>query len=152
AASPHAKAMRASSRAYPDAGVYERTAVLIDHGGGRSYAVDVFRVAGGGVQDYVFHGPNDADYQPHGLAPPPLAAETDGEVDPVSTYHVANVRAADGAAGWRAVWTLSDALDFTAWSPGGAGERVLLADGWGQRDHRGSDVGATLPYVIRRTR
>ena len=31
------------------------------------------------------------------------------------------------------------------------GERVFVADGWGQRDWKNSDLDATLPYVVRRT-
>ncbi len=38
---------------------------------------------------------------------------------------------------------------FTAFSPGSRGETVTLGSGWGQRDHRNTDRGATLPYVIR---
>jgi hypothetical protein len=61
-----------------------------------------------------------------------------------------NVRTADGSHPWRIRWKLPDAYFFSAWSPGNAGERVLLGDGWGQRDWKNSDRGATLPYIIRR--
>ncbi|MEI2765486.1 MAG: hypothetical protein V9F82_07350 [Dermatophilaceae bacterium] len=53
--SEHVKVMEASSRAYPQAKEYRRTAALIDHGAERSYVVDFFRVEGGGKQDYVYH-------------------------------------------------------------------------------------------------
>src|SRR6185369_12858747 len=53
--SEHVKVMEAASQAYSDAGLYRRTSALIDHGSGRNYVVDFFRVQGGSTQDYVFH-------------------------------------------------------------------------------------------------
>jgi len=52
------EAMEASSKAYADATQYRRTCVRVDCGNGRDYLLDIFRVAGGTVRDYVFHGPN----------------------------------------------------------------------------------------------
>jgi hypothetical protein len=46
-------------------------------------------------------------------------------------------------------WGLEDDYAFSAFSPGGEGETVTVGDGWGQRDHRGTDRGVTLPYVLR---
>jgi hypothetical protein len=137
----HVKAMRASSKAYPGAGVYERTSILVDHGGGRSYAADVFRVDGGKKQDYVFHAPT-ASAEVSGVSIQPLGERV---------YDLANVRGGRGDG----VWTLKGKIDgdmtFTAWNVPAAGERVFIGDGWGQRDFHNTDIGATFPYVIRRT-
>eukprot|EP01035_Chromulina_nebulosa_P010908 gene10908-14617_t len=53
--SDHVKVMEATSAAYAETGEYRRTAALIDHGEGRSYVVDFFRVEGGRTQDFVYH-------------------------------------------------------------------------------------------------
>ncbi len=61
-----------------------------------------------------------------------------------------NLRCAGGAAPWRAVWALGKTRRFSAWFPGAPGETVFVGDGWGQRDYRNTDRGATLPYILRR--
>jgi len=45
-----------------------------------------------------------------------------------------------------------EAYDWTcaAWNVGQPGERAWVADGWGQRDWKNSDIGATIPYIVRR--
>lgn len=48
-------------------------------------------------------------------------------------------------------WKLKPDFDFTAWNLGANGEQVYVGDGWGQRDFRNTDLGATLPYIVRRT-
>ena len=62
---------------------------------------------------------------------------------------LANPRTAPGTTPWQITWRLEKEYDFTAFSTGGAREVVTLGDGWGQRDHRNTDRGATLPYVLR---
>jgi hypothetical protein len=104
--------------------------------------VDIFRVEGGAKHRYVFHGPGN-DYQVSGL---PLAAALETADLPLT-----NVRQAPGGAPWQVTWTLRDGYTFTAFAAGGPGETVLLGDGWGQRDHRNTDRGAVLPYVVRTT-
>jgi hypothetical protein len=42
-------------------------------------------------------------------------------------------------------------MTCVTWNVGQPGERVFVADGWGQRDWKNSDIGATLPYFVRRT-
>lgn len=139
--SEHVKAMEASSRAYPQAKLYRRTTAVIDHGGGRNYAVDFFRVAGGQRQDYVYHAAASAcDVRDLNLQPVPSE----------KLYDFANVRAADGAGVWRATWKCGEDLTCVAWNVGQPGERPLVAGGWGQRDWKNSDIGATIPYVVRR--
>ena len=63
-----------------------------------------------------------------------------------------NAREAAGGEPWRATWTLDGGYTFVALAPGSPRETVLVGDGWGQRDHRNTDVGAKLPYLVRSTR
>ena len=69
---------------------------------------------------------------------------------PGESLELSNARQADGAGPWHMTWQVDEGYEFTAWSPGAPGETVVLGDGWGQRDHRNTDRGATLPYVFRR--
>ncbi|NSW56117.1 MAG: heparinase II/III family protein [Armatimonadetes bacterium] len=71
---PFMKAMAASSNAYPTAHVYRRDVIQIDHGQGRSYLLDIFRVHGGKRNQYVFHGPNNS-WSVEGLKPAPAAEQ-----------------------------------------------------------------------------
>jgi hypothetical protein len=135
--------MRVSSNAYPNASLYQRTSAIIDHGDGGSYVVDFFFVAGGKTQDYVYHGPNNT-------------LEVD-LIEPVAfeeqLYDLKDVRASLTDAGrvWSGTWKLGDAMRFTAWNLPQPGEIVAIGAGWGQRDHKNTDRGATLPYIVRRT-
>jgi hypothetical protein len=52
---------------------------------------------------------------------------------------------------WRTTWSAGADLTCVAWNVSQPGERAWIADGWGQRDWKNSDVGATLPYIVRRT-
>jgi hypothetical protein len=139
--SEHVKVMSAASNAYPSATLYQRTSALIDHGGGRNYVVDFFRVRGGKRQDYVFHAATNS-YRVEGLA---LA------LAPMTTlYDFTNVHAANANGVWRVTWDGANNMRCVAWNIGQPGERAFVADGWGQRDWKNSDIGATLPYVVRR--
>jgi hypothetical protein len=42
-------------------------------------------------------------------------------------------------------------MRFTAWNLPQPQETVAIGSGWGQRDHKNTDRGATLPYIVRRT-
>jgi hypothetical protein len=143
---PHVKVTEASSAAYGSESVYRRTCVLIDHGQKGSYLVDVFRAGGGTRRDYVFHGPGNT-YDSEGLSLATLQSDvaSDGE------FPLENIRQAAGEAPWSLRWELPGEYEFRALAPGQPGETVLLGDGWGQRDHRNTDRGAKLPYVIRRS-
>jgi hypothetical protein len=140
AVTPNVKVMEASSRAYEAASVYRRTCVQVDHGAAGSYLLDIFRVQGGEKQQYVFHGPG-TDYRVGGLSLTPGAES--------SSMGLASPRQASGAEPWQVTWALGGGYTFTALAPGGSEESVLLGDGWGQRDHRNTDRGATLPYIVR---
>jgi hypothetical protein len=134
--SPHVKVMRASSRAYANAGRYERTSAIIDHGAGQSYVVDFFTVAGGRTQDYVFHGPN-GDF----------AAKIRRSKQ--SLYDLTNVCDLQSSA---ITFRLDRQCDFVAYLLKQRGERAYIGNGWGQRDSYNRDRGVTLPYIVRRTK
>ena len=175
----HVKAMRAASNAYPDAKTYERTSLLIDHGNGRSYVVDVFEVEGGATQDYVYHGPN-ADWsllQPVPETPPPakpadglwekikafFVSKPEAQKPPVAPtlaksatsglYDLTNVQEVTNPERVRSgfQWKMSDTRTFSIWHLPLESESVFIGEGWGQRDSKNADRGKTLPYVVRRT-
>ena len=68
---------------------------------------------------------------------------------PTRRLSLDNMKQADGAEPWRITWRIDDDYVFTALAPGDTDETVLLGDEWGQRDHRNSDRGAVLPYIVR---
>jgi hypothetical protein len=140
-AANHVKAMRANATPYAQASIYQRTSAIIDHGAAGSYAVDFFRVQGGKTQDYVFHGPIK-DYQATGVT---LTAA------PSPVYDLTNVKTGASATGAQFTWNISPKVEFNAWLPPLKGEQYFVGDGWGQRDFRNNDLGATLPYIVRRT-
>jgi len=43
-------------------------------------------------------------------------------------------------------------MNCCAWLLCERDERVFVGDGWGQRDWKNSDIGSTIPYIIRRRR
>lgn len=144
ATTPRVKVMEASSSAYASASIYRRTVVQVDHGAAGSYLVDIFRAQGGERREFVLHGPGN-DYTVQGLSLTPVAGES-------STPVLENARQSPGGVPWQATWRLGGDYAFTALVPGNEGETVTVGDGWGQRDHRNTDRGAKLPYVIRSTR
>jgi hypothetical protein len=139
---PNVRAMRASSKAYPDAAVYERASTLIDHDNGKNYAVDVFWTQGGATQDYIYHGPNQKFHM-----------DANVNVATQKLYDFSNVRQIQNTANtpWKINWDINDKLQFTAWNLPAANETSLLGDGWGQRDSKNKDRGVTLPYIVRRS-
>lgn len=145
---PRLKVMEAVSDAYGKDRIYRRTCAVIDHGTAGSYVVDLFRVSGRGAHEYVFHGPNSS-WKTDGLN---LVPDPEQEKPLLSeeSMGLAKVRTASGAKPWRAAWSFADGYTFEAFAPGNPAETVRVGIGWGQRDHRNTDVGAVLPYVIRR--
>ena len=67
------KITQASSEAYAQSSIYNRTIVQIEKPSGASYIIDVFRANGGSRRDNVFHGPNN-DYI---IEPKPVFVEAD---------------------------------------------------------------------------
>jgi len=145
---PRVKMMEASSDAYGPDSTYRRTCVLVDHGQLGSYLIDIFRAGGGSRREYVFHGPG-GQYELDGLSPAP-SSSVDGESVVEEALPLDNAREAAGELPWSIAWTLDGRYEFRAFSPGQPGETVIVGDGWGQRNHRNTDRGATLPYVVRR--
>lgn len=141
-ASAHVKIMEASSDAYVETSLYKRTSAIIDHGEGRNYVVDFFTVNGGDIQDYVFHT-DDTEQNSAGLT-----LQQDSEL---KVYDLKNIRTQKNSNVWNLSWT-SGNMNCAAWSVPGEEEETFMGDGWGQRDWKNSDIGRTIPYVIRRTR
>jgi len=69
-----------------------------------------------------------------------------------SGMDLGNVKSAHSPDSWSAVWKVGDALLFSAHHCGQRGELTYIGDGWGQRDWRNTDIGATIPYIVRRHR
>ncbi len=145
---PRVRFAEASSNAYPGAQVYRRTCIQIEAAGQAAYLVDIFRAAQGDEpRDYLFHGPC-GQFQPIGVELRPAAPESlPREIADLG----AQPRSATVPGGWGLRWQVAADYTFLALTPeGGPEELVVLCDGWGQRDHRNTDRGATLPYVVRR--
>lgn len=140
---PNVRAMSASSTAYPNAALYERTSALVDHGDGNNYAVDVFWAKGGRTLDFLFHGPNQR-------------WRTEAATAPVGSgfYDLKNVKKIlpGEQPSWRLTWNINPKLDFSAWNLVSPEEKSYVGDGWGQRDSNNSDRGQTIPYIIRRAK
>jgi len=145
---PRVKVMEASSDAYGPGSTYRRTCVLVDHGQAGSYLIDIFRAGGGARREYVFHGPG-AQYRIEGLSLASASSDDDGSPAEVS-LPLDKTREAAGESTWSIVWALDGGYHFSALVPGKPGETVIVGDGWGQRNHRNTDRGVTLPYVVRR--
>ncbi|MFQ5810906.1 MAG: heparinase II/III family protein, partial [Armatimonadota bacterium] len=146
AVTPSVKVMEASSQAYESATEYRRTCVLVDHGDVGAYVVDIFRAGGGNAREYVLHGPGN-DYEVDGLQLA-LVPGVAGQLGHLAELDKA--QRADGGKPWHVTWSVDDEYQFAAFAPGAPGETIVIGAGWGQRDHRNTDRGATLPYIIRR--
>lgn len=145
---PKVKVMEAASDAYGPDSTYRRTCVLVDHGPSGSYLIDIFRAGGGAKRECVFHGPGN-QYEIEGLPLAPSSSTEDASATQMS-LPLDRTREAKGESAWSIAWSLDHAYEFRALAPGQRGETVIVGDGWGQRNHRNTDRGATLPYVVRR--
>lgn len=146
ATTPTIKAMEASSDGYGPESVYQRTLVQVDHGDAGNYLLDIFRTSGGQTADYIFHGPN-SHYKVHDLNLASSEPMDFGE----NGLDLNNLHRAQAQNPWHISWTFEDGYTFDAIAPKGDQETIFVGNGWGQRDHRNTDVGATLPYIIRRS-
>lgn len=138
--SPHVKVIEATSTAYDKGLLYRRTSALVDHGGGKNYAVDFFRVEGGHIRDYVLHAPG-LEYATEGIS---------FEIEEGSLYDLRSIQKAEGKQVWKARWPAGKGMVCTFWGLGSQDEKIFLARGWGQLDWKNSDVGAENIYLIRR--
>ena len=140
---PHVRAMRATSKAYANASVYERASTLIDHDNGHNYAIDIFWAQGGDTQDFVFHGPNQNFH-----------IDTTKSPSSEKLYDFSNVQQIQQQSGtpWKIIWEMNPKMQFAAWNLPDENETSLIADGWGQRDSKNKDRGVTIPYIVRRSK
>jgi hypothetical protein len=146
------KVMEAESQAYPQATLYRRTVAQVELPDGRPYVLDMFRVAGGRCHEYVFHGPN-RDLSSEGIAAqtaPAGWAHFSGRFTLPGPMELENVRSCDRPGMVRLTWKIGRDQRFQAVWPNQPGETTMLGDGWGQRDWHNTDVGALLPYIVRR--
>lgn len=134
-AAPDLKVMEASSNAGGTA-LYRRTIAIVGSGPSE-YVIDIFRVRGGRVRDWVMHGPNPA-LKISGLSPIP---------SDVPVFDLSDVQTAPGNRPWTATWK-SDNRTFSAFFPASEGETVYIGQGFGQRKAR--DYGHTVPCIVRR--
>ncbi len=139
--SNHVKMMEAESSAYEEASIYRRTTAIIDHGEGRNYVVDFFRVQGGDTQDFVFHLDNTA-YK--------VSDSSVWKVGEDPLYDFEKIKRASQLATWRIQWPVGDKMQVQGWMLSQKEEECFIGDGWGQKDWENSDVGAKATYVVRR--
>ncbi|MGI6610097.1 MAG: heparinase II/III domain-containing protein [Limnochordia bacterium] len=132
------KVMEGASNAYHTTSLYRRFVAQVEHPGENSYVFDVFRVAGGGTHDLLFHGPGQ-QVQPEGI-------QLHSSGTQLGRYQFSNARGGR-SEDWRLRWR-AGSLTFQTLAIAAQDEQVLLADGWGQRATK--DPYTTLPYVIRR--
>jgi hypothetical protein len=127
---------------------------------GETYRVR-FRVRGNApqVNPGLVYWPNDpanAANRVHqglqGLAPfKPTAEWTtyEGTFRLPSAYDMKVTHSSEAVADWRLTWQITPQRRFTSRWPNEAGYTTQIGDGWGQRDFRNTDLGATLPYIVR---
>jgi hypothetical protein len=140
------QAAEAESRTYEQCRLYRRTVAVVEHDKHRHYLVDIFRVTGGAMHDYVFHGPNnDLTFKDVTLN----AAK--------NLYDLKDVRIGVASETWQATWKIADGAaknrrTFVAWMLPQPDETALVGKGWGQKSGARvtPDASITLPYVIRR--
>ncbi|MDA0748110.1 MAG: heparinase II/III family protein, partial [bacterium] len=136
------KVMQVSSCAYDAADTYTRLCLIVDHGHRGSYLIDVFRVQGGAVHDYLFHGP-----VPEGTTHNLELQETQAQWQDLK-----NLATAQAENPWSISFELDRQHQLTVYALPDGEERVLIGDGWGERGTGSRDnvmTGETVPYVIR---
>lgn len=141
-----------SSNAYPQATQYRRTVVVIPFESGKGYAaVDIFRVEGGKIHDYVYHGPNndwtlkDCEH---------VAANSIKLYDLQEVQRIQPKTSASPDGSWHLHWQLENGVTLTAFNfpqvnpEGEFDETPCLGQGWGSRDR--ADTDTRVPYIVRR--
>lgn len=130
-----------SSRAYPEVSVYRRAIMLCEHSDQNHYILDLFRVQGGKVQDFLLHGPS-MEYS--------LDNTIKTKWQEKLPYQLENPFVLKPEKGMSISWKGSNQDTFTIYIPENQNscEQIFIADGWGQRGT--TDIGAKLPYLMRR--
>jgi len=140
--SSRVKIVEVSSQAYDAANIYRRLCAVIDHGKAGSYLVDVFRVQGGRVHDFLFHGPVEQATVRN------LAMEESQE----GWQDLNNVKEGTSDKPWSVEFEMDGSHRFVAHALPDGPERVFIGDGWGERGRGVRDkimTGETVPYVVR---
>ncbi|GAA5221669.1 hypothetical protein GCM10025777_22990 [Membranihabitans marinus] len=140
--SSHVKMVEAESDAYAEASMYRRTSAIIDHGQGRNYVVDFFRVRGGDVQDYIFHI-ESLEYA--------FSEQHRWSDHSQGLYDFESVKKGSDSTPWQLSWPTGGGHSAKAWMLAQAGETAYIAEGWGQKDWENSDYGAKASYIVRRS-
>ncbi len=141
---PYVKVIDCSSAAYEQADLYRRACLLINHGRDGCYLVDIFSVSGGKTHDYLFHGP---------IPGVDAGGITLSPADGPAPYDIQNVQCAKTGGPWHLTWQMDAAVRFRAWALPGAGEDVIIGEGWGERGwghFNTPDKKVDVPYVVRR--
>jgi len=124
------------------ASLYRRTVAMVDISDEDSYLLDVFRVEGGKVHDYIFHGLPFGEFSAVGLhlGEPQTNGTLMGEnVEFGKTFegmttggyqYLTNVRRGAPDRDWSADWFLRDkGLGLRMTMPAGSAREVIVADG-----------------------
>lgn len=144
AVSPDVQLMDASAEmAYSDqAGLYRRAVAMVNISDSDSYLVDIFRVQGGKVHDYIFHGLPFGEFGVDGvtLGPPQAKGTLAGEDvefgqsvegGPTGGYQwLKSPRRGKTDTNWSANWFVKDKeLGLKMTMLGGCAEEIIVADG-----------------------
>ncbi|MHC4403086.1 MAG: heparinase II/III domain-containing protein [Planctomycetota bacterium] len=152
ATSPRVSVVEASSRAYPQCGQYRRTIALLKGPGAATFAVDVFRVRGGGKHAYrVFSELASSDAPQGGLRfegldmpPEPPLPQVGGSTKAEDICGLRDLRSTgDPPPEWQAIWSQSDRA-YRLWMLSDV-DRVEASNGPGQ-EHR-DQMGRRVRYV-----
>jgi len=136
ATAPELELVQSSANAYEQCSQYRRTVALVQLPGGNSYAVDVFRVTGGGRHDYGLNS-NGATFSAGDLA---LSPE-DGLITIGSLkWGVSNLKIAEPTGPWHVTWTNED-VNLDAWSASPI-DRLVIGDAPGWRTYKGTELNA----------
>jgi hypothetical protein len=141
---PQVKLMRAQANAaYPNSDIYERTSLLV--GEDETYAVDIFRVRGGSVHDWIIHSPNrKRDIKFQGVSP----GTSGPSLQSTGVYtHLKDVRSDIAPGPWSLTWDLwKFRIDLL-----NQGEMtVYMGRAPGQREFSGSDKDAEVDVILGR--
>ncbi len=144
AVSPDVQVMDANAElAYTDqSGMYRRTVAMVDTSDADSYLVDIFRVEGGKVHDYIFHGLPFGEFSMEGvtLGPPQAKGTLAGEDiefgqkmpnGPTGGYQwLKSPRRGKTDTNWSANWYVKDKeLGLKMTMLGGCAKEIIVADG-----------------------
>ncbi|HWL51060.1 MAG TPA: hypothetical protein VNQ90_01395 [Chthoniobacteraceae bacterium] len=105
------------------AGLYRRTILKVDLGGGEGYLVDFFRVKGGNLHDYMLHGPLALPYRAEFSVPLAPASGSLGPKNADPYYYKGSqlpryidlVERGEAAAPWQVTFTAENGIGLRSW-------------------------------------